>query len=386
MFTTRLAQLFILSAIGLTIMLIMTRTGKSEKETDSGTFAITDFLRGSNVQDFARVTSARKFHFPADHGSHDNYRSEWWYFTGNNEDETGRQFGYQLTFFRFSPTTKINPDQSRWRSNQFYMAHLAITDVKKKRFFSFERFSRAAAGLAGASPDGFHIWLDDWSATTESDTGFPLRIKAKEGQIAVDLTVQQGKPIVLHGNNGISVKNSEPGNASYYYSYTNMPTEGRINIEGTEYRVSGNSWMDREWSSSSLGRDQLGWDWFALQLSNNHELMFYHFRRLHNEPDRFSYGALVLPDGQVRTLNYAMVDLNVKKHWLSQRSRVTYPAGWQLRVPEYGLDLHVQPVIADQELALSFRYWEGAVDVQGRYDGQDITGRGYVELTGYGEK
>jgi predicted secreted hydrolase len=144
--------------------------------------------------------------------------------------------------------------------------------------------------------------------------------------------------------------------------------------------------MDREWSSSALGSDQLGWDWFALQLSNNHELMFYRFRRLYDVPDRFSYGALVLPDGQVRTINYDMVELDVKRHWLSQRSRVTYPAEWRLRIPAHDLDLHVRPLVTDQELTLSFRYWEGTVDVQGTHGGNDIVGRGYVELTGYGEK
>ena len=198
--------------------------------------------------------------------------------------------------------------------------------------------------------------------------------------------MQQGKPVVLHGDKGVSIKNSETGNSSYYYSYTRMPTEGTISIDGNTYKVTGNSWMDREWSSSALRGDQLGWDWFALQLSNNHELMFYRFRRLDDVPDRFSYGALVLPDGQVHKLDYDMVDLNVKRYWHSQRSRVTYPAEWRLRVPTYDIDLHVRPMVTDQELDLSFRYWEGTVNVQGTYGGNDIVGRGYVELAGYGEK
>jgi hypothetical protein len=134
MFATRLMQLIFLSAAVVAVMVIVTGTGEHAKETQSGTFAITDFLRGSDAQDFAQVTGAREFHFPADHGSHDTYRSEWWYFTGNTEDASGRQFGYQLTFFRFSPTAQIESGQSRWRSNQFYMAHLAVTDIKKNAF------------------------------------------------------------------------------------------------------------------------------------------------------------------------------------------------------------------------------------------------------------
>jgi len=386
MFATRLMQLFILSAAVLAVMAFVTSTDEQAKGTHSDTFAITDFLRGNDAQDFAQVTGAREFRFPADYGSHNAYRSEWWYFTGNNEDASGRQFGYQLTFFRFSPTAQTESGQSRWRNNQFYMAHFAVTDVKEKRFYTFERYSRAAAGLAGANSNGLRVWLDDWSATAESGIGFPLRIQATEEQIAIELTLQQGKPVVLHGDNGVSIKNSEPGNASYYYSYTRMPTEGTISIDGNTYKVTGNSWMDREWSSSALGSEQLGWDWFALQLSNNHELMYYRFRRLDDVPDRFSYGALILPDGQVRTINYDMVGLDVKRHWLSQRSRVTYPVEWRLRIPAHDLDLHVRPAVTDQELALSFHYWEGTVDVQGTHDGNDIVGRGYVELTGYGEK
>ncbi|MFT7459896.1 MAG: putative secreted hydrolase [Planctomycetota bacterium] len=381
----RIAQLIILSIIVLVVLVLVTRNEEKINSSGAEAFSIAEVLRGKDEENFARVMQAREFHFPKDYGAHNDYRTEWWYFTGNLEDTSGRPFGYQLTFFRFSPTTKIEGSQSSWRSNQFYMAHFALTDINEKRFYNFERFSRAGAGLAGAKPGGLHVWLDDWSATSDSDSGFPLRLQAKEKQIALELSLEQGKPVVLHGDRGLSVKNDEPGNASYYYSYTRMPSLGSINIEGEVYKVTGNSWMDREWSSSALGKDQVGWDWFALQLSNNQELMFYRFRRLDNTPDQYSYGALIFPDGEVKKLRYDMVELDVTKYWRSESSGVSYPSEWHLSIPAHNLDLFIRAGVADQELALSFRYWEGSVDVRGSQDGKDIVGRGYVELTGYEE-
>jgi predicted secreted hydrolase len=383
---SRIAQVLVLISLGLAVLVFLSRGNEKIMPRSSAPFSTADVLRGEDAENFAQVARARDFRFPEDFGAHNAYRTEWWYFTGNLEESFGGKFGYQLTFFRFSPTTKTESSQSSWRNNQFYMAHLALTDIKEKRFYRFERFSRAAAGLAGALPDGMHVWLEDWSATSESDRSFPLRIQAKEKQIAIDLELQQGKPIVLHGEEGVSIKNDKPGNASYYYSYTRMPSAGSISIDGKTHKVTGNSWMDREWSSSALGKDQLGWDWFALQLSNNYEFMYYRFRRADNVPDRFSYGALVMPDGQVLKLSYEMVGLEVKKHWRSQSSNVNYPAEWQLSVPSHNLELSIHPTVANQELALSFRYWEGSVDVRGTHDNKDINGRGYVELTGYDEK
>ena len=353
-------------------------------EKSDGPIPVTGVLRGDPARSFAQVDRPREFHFPADHGPHDEYRTEWWYFTGNISAAGGRHFGYQLTFFRFRPRTGETGSPSRWRTEQFYMAHLALTDINNEKFHAFERFSRGAAGLAGASPNGLHVWLDDWSAEATSRETFPLRIQAREDRIALDLTLEQGKAVVLHGEDGVSVKNDEPGNASYYYSYTRMPTGGRIRVGDETYTVSGNSWMDREWSSSALGEEQLGWDWFALQLSNDHELMYYRFRRTDGAVDRFSYGAVMLPDGRVDTLGFDEVELDILDTWRSPGSGVSYPSAWRLRVPEYGLDLRLRPAVADQELDLSFRYWEGAVEFEGIFGASDIDGRGYAELAGYG--
>ncbi len=345
--------------------------------------SVANVLRGDPAEAFARVGEPREFIFPADHGPHNEYRTEWWYFTGNIDAGEEHRFGYQLTFFRFRPRAGETSGSSRWRTEHFYMAHFALSDINNERIHAFERFSRAAAGLAGAGADRLHVWLDDWSAEGASRETFPLRIRARQDRIGLDLTLQQGKAVVLHGEDGVSVKNGEPGNASYYYSYTRMPTAGSISVGDTAYAVRGNSWMDREWSSSALGREQVGWDWFALQLSNDHELMYYRFRRADNAVDRFSYGAVIFPDGSMRTLGFDQVELDILDTWPSPESGVIYPSAWRLRVPAHGLDLNIRPALAGQELALSFRYWEGAVEFDGAFGANEVNGRGYVELTGY---
>ncbi len=355
---------------------------RSEGNSDEP-ISVANVLRGDPAQAFARVGEPRKFIFPADHGPHNEYRSEWWYFTGNIDAGEERRFGYQLTFFRFRPRAGETSGSSRWRTEHFYMAHFALSDINNERIHAFERFSRGAAGLAGAGADRLHVWLDDWSAEAASRETFPLRIRARQDRIGLDLTLQQGKAVVLHGEDGVSVKNGEPSNASYYYSYTRMPTEGSISVGDTTYTVRGNSWMDREWSSSALGREQVGWDWFALQLSNDHELMYYRFRRADNAVDRFSYGAVIFPDGSMQTLGFDQVELDILDTWPSPESSVIYPSAWRLRVPAHGLDLNIRPALADQELDLSFRYWEGAVEFNGAFGANEVNGRGYVELTGY---
>ena len=378
----RLSCRFVISLI--LVFLALPGCDESNPLDSNEPVSIGDVLGGDAARAFARVDKPRDFRFPADHGPHDEYRTEWWYFTGNVNDGKEYHFGYQLTFFRFRPKAEETGGPSRWRSEQFYMAHLALTDINNEMIHAFERFSRGAAGLAGADTDRLHVWLDDWSAGTTSRETFPLRIRARADRIALDLTLEQGKAVVLHGEDGVSVKNDEPGNASYYYSYTRMPTGGRVTIGGKTYMVRGNSWMDREWSSSALGREQLGWDWFALQLSNEHELMYYRFRRKDDAIDRFSYGAVVLPNGRVDTLDFDQVELEVLDTWASPASGVVYPSAWRLRVPEHGLDISIRPVVAGQELDLSFRYWEGAVEFEGSFGASDVDGRGYVELTGYG--
>ena len=189
--------LFVLLATILAFFFLVNNTKNQPEATHIDSFAISEVLRGDDAQKFAQVGKPRQFIFPADFGSHDEYRTEWWYFTGNIVDASDRRFGYQLTFFRFRPKAEVESSQSRWRSSQFYMAHLALSDIAAQRMHTFERFSRGAADLAGARSSDLHVWLDDWSAKSETESGFPLHIRAMEAGIAIRLTLQQGKPLVL---------------------------------------------------------------------------------------------------------------------------------------------------------------------------------------------
>ncbi len=339
----------------------------------------------ADAEGFGSVTKPRQFSFPRDHGAHPRYRTEWWYFTGNLATKTGRKFGYELTFFRFALTADTAHPGSAWRSNQMYMAHLALTDVEDDQFYADERFSRAGNNLAGARTEPFRVWLYDWSAASENRAFFPLRLKARNNEFSIDLILNQQKPFVLQGHQGLSQKSKEPGNASYYYSNTRMPTTGTIRNKGKSFGVTGNSWMDREWSTSALSKEQVGWDWFALQLSDSSDIMFYQFRRRDGQPDTNGSGALFLEDGAKIPLNRDEVTITVLDHWTSPHTTAVYPSRWRLSIPSRGLELEIIPLINDQELNLRYDYWEGAVAIKGTRKGQTISGQGYVELTGYGE-
>jgi predicted secreted hydrolase len=332
---------------------------------------------------FARALKPKEFIFPPDHGPHNPYRSEWWYFTGNLKNPQGRQFGYELTFFRFALKAQMPESKSAWRSNQMYMAHLALTDVEKSRFYTDERVSRAGNGLAGASNKKYHVWLYDWSAMTEGEADFPLRLKAKSGDFAIDLLLTSQKGYVLQGDQGLSQKSREPGNASYYYSYPRLETEGVISVAGNQFSVTGASWMDREWSTSALSDEQSGWDWFALQLSDNSELMFYQLRRKDGQRDSNSSGSFVLANNTKISLKEHDVKIKILDSWKSPHSKIIYPSRWHVSVPVQDLEVDVVPLINDQELNVSYRYWEGAVSVNGKINGKPISGQGYVELAGY---
>jgi predicted secreted hydrolase len=327
---------------------------------------------------FARAFEPRAFRFPQDHGAHPDFATEWWYLTGNLRDNDGRRFGYQMTLFRIGLRPGDALEDSAWRTHQIYMGHLAISDIDGGRHYSAEHLARAAAGLAGARVAPFEVWLGAWSLSGGAEL-FPLDLSAQSEGLGVSLRLRRGdKPLVLQGERGLSRKSAEPGNASYYYSFTRLPTTGELRIDQQRYSVEGESWMDREWSSSALGPDQTGWDWFALQLDDGRELMFYRLRDRQGGMHAFSRGSLVEADGRVHTLHPDQVTLTPVRHWRS-RDGVPYPVGWRLQVPARGLDLKVDALLDDQLMDHSVRYWEGAVGVSGSH-----RGRGYLELSGYG--
>lgn len=337
----------------------------------------------ADSEGFAKVLEPRLFRFPEDHGAHNDYRSEWWYFTGNLEDTNGRRFGYQLTFFRFALASDKIESKSAWRDRQLYMAHFTVSDIEAQRFHSTERFSRTALDLAGARNDRFQVWLHDWSAEGINGSIFPMRLKAEHDDFAIDLLLSTQKPVVLQGDRGFSRKSDKPGNASYYYSYTRLSTEGSVSIDGLSYPVTGYSWMDREWSTSALSEDQAGWDWFSLQLSDDTELMVYQLRLKNGGIDPHSSGALIPDRSDPVALQVDDVKIEVLNEWTSPHSKRTYPSRWRLTIPKQQLQLEVEPLLNDQELNMAFRYWEGAARVKGTHRGQSVTGFGYVELTGY---
>lgn len=331
---------------------------------------------------FEKALGPREFTFPEDHGPHEKFRNEWWYVTGNVDADNGDRYGYELTIFRFALAPDRVESPSAFRTNQIYIAHLALTDVEGQRFLVAEKYSRAAAGLSGASVEPFRVWIDDWSIADAGDGTW--RLSAASEDFSIDVRLLATKPPVLNGVNGLSQKSSEPGNASYYYSISRLKTSGTIELDGRLLSVSGESWLDREWSTSALSQDQVGWDWFALQLSDQTELMFYNLRKLDGSQDSTSSGTRIDANARSWSLGHQDVELTVTDTWESPAGG-RYPAGWTLVVPDEDLRLEITPVLADQELFTLVRYWEGAVDVRGTRGGELIEGRGYVELTGYAE-
>ena len=326
---------------------------------------------------FARALEPRVFTFPRDNGAHPEYAIEWWYLTGNLQTDSGRRFGYQFTLFRVGLRPGEPDSDSAWRTRQVYMGHLAISDANEARHHSAERLARAAAGLAGSEITPFSVWLGPWSL--QADSAFDsLKLEAGTDAFGLQLLLQaSASPLVLQGERGLSRKSAAPGNASYYYSLTRLPTRGELRIGEARYTVTGDSWMDREWSSSALDRDQVGWDWFALQLDDGRDLMYYQLRDAKGAADPFSRGSLVGPDGQLQALLPGQVTLTPLRHWQANDG-ARYPVSWRLQVTEPELDLTVDALFDDQRMDHSVRYWEGAVEVSGSH-----TGRGYLELSGY---
>ena len=340
---------------------------------------------------FRLAQEGYQYEFPRDHGSHDSFRTEWWYYTGHLETAEGRRFGFELTFFRRGiATDQVENRPSRWSVDQLYLAHLAVTDVTGTRFHFRDRISRAGLGKAGADPTHLHVWLDQWRAESSGGTGDRQTLDAKADGVALTLTLTPAKPLVIHGERGISKKGAAVGQASHYYSFTNLATAGTLTIGTETFRVTGTSWMDHEFGSADLGADLAGWDWFSIQLADNRELMVYRLRHTDGSSDAASSGTLVFPNGRTQHLSATDIQLTPLDTWTSPTSKATYPHRWQVSIPSLGLALNLTPLLADQELrttrSTQVTYWEGAVDVTGTEQGKPLNGRGYIEMTGYAEQ
>jgi predicted secreted hydrolase len=332
---------------------------------------------------WARVLDPRPFDFPRDHAAHPEYRIEWWYYTGNVESDTGRRFGYQLTFFR-TGFVREPQNPSRWAVRDLYTAHFALSDLDRQRHRAFQRNNRRGIGFAGAETEHYEVWNGSWRVLLDGETH---RLVAADSGGAIDLRLQSSKPPVLHGDRGLSRKGPSVGNASYYYSLTRMATIGEILFDGERFSVDGDSWMDHEFSSSFLEPGQRGWDWFALQLSNGEEIMLYQMRRDDGAEDPFSSGTLVDREGGVERLAREDFVIQPVERWTSPDSQARYPVGWRVQLPERGYDLQVAAAFKAQEMRMEAStgivYWEGSVTITGRAGAEPVVGRGYVELTGY---
>ncbi len=346
---------------------------------------VTSIPAGAGAEEaFQKPQPGRVWQFPADHGSHPGFKTEWWYWVGHLKSSDGETFGYQLTFFRAALRPPDPQARSAWRLHTVYFAHLAIADPARGRLHFREKAGRGALGLAGAAAGHLRIWLDDWQA---EQVGEALHLQAQDEGLGLELTLTPLKPPALHGEDGLSRKSAESAAASYYYSVTRLDTKGHLTLNGRTLGVDGVSWMDHEFFSSAMAPGLVGWDWFALQLDDGREVMLYLLRHQDGGLDPASSGTLVDAAGKTRHLKLSDFQVKTTGVWKSPHSKAVYPAGWQINLPGAGLNLTLIPTLADQEVRAGVpakvSYWEGQVKIQGRQEGSRITGRGYVELTGY---
>lgn len=353
------------------------------------TSQITSFALGKErtqpLPKFQEAVSGYTYQFPRDDFSHDNFRVEWWYYTGNLESDKGRRFGYQLTFFRVG-LEGYNPinNPSKWKVDHIYFAHMTVSDIQNKKFHFFERINRKGIKNAGAATDRFMIWNSDWNLSAEENM---QKIKALENDTGIELSLIPIKKRVFHGKNGISIKGSNKGNASHYFSYTRMKTEGSIFIKGEKFQVKGSSWMDHEFSSNPLNPSLAGWDWFSIKLDNQTEIMLYQLRKKNGNTDPNSSGTFISADQNYHHLTLNEFSISNKSSWTSEKTGATYPAVWEIDILESDIHLIITPDFSSQELyhlrSISGSYWEGSVSIKGSVGGKPVTGTGYVELVGY---
>jgi predicted secreted hydrolase len=363
------------------MLLALCCAGCEPEGPENPTMDVASALGGEAAAGFARAVAPRSFAFPADHNAHPDFRNEWWYVTGQLQAADGERFGYQVTFFRIALAPQEPRSESAWATRQVWMAHAALTAIDDGTHHHAIRLSRGALGLAGQGARPFRLWLEDWTVLGGEGGAFPWRIQLAADDFALDLVLEPQRAPLLQGDDGLSQKSAEAGNASYYYSVTRLATRGTLTHAGEALRVSGRSWLDREWSTSALGADQVGWDWFSLQLDNGDDLMLYRLRDTQGSTDPHSAGTLLRSSQDRQPLKAPDFQLQPLRWWRSPLG-ARYPVAWRLQVPDAGIDLRVEALLDDQEMATGIRYWEGAVGVWSTESAQRV-GQGYLEMTGY---
>ena len=335
------------------------------------------------AQEYSPALPGYHYEFPRDHFDHPGYQTEWWYYTGNLRARDGHRFGFELTFFRQGVSR--DAAKSPWSVRDVHMAHLALSDVNGGRYYTTERLNRAGPGIAGADAATGVVWNGNWQ-TRISDSVHSLRGIGEN--FSIDLSATPRKPPVIQGTNGVSQKAEGAGHASHYISFTRMRTAGTVVLNGKEYVVDGDTWMDHEFFSDSMKNDEVGWDWLSVQLADNSELMLYRLRHKDGSVDPYSSGTYV--DSQGRALHLALRDFSMTQTGAthkSQRTGATYPIAWSVSIPVLKLQIEIVTPLKTQEFVSRFgpSYWEGTVDVSGQHEGKAVSGTGYLEMTGYSE-
>lgn len=329
---------------------------------------------------YAPVTPGHPLHFPDDLGSHPQFRTEWWYVTGWLDTESGESLGFQITFFRTRPDIDAN-NPSSFTPRQIIVAHCALSDPKRGTLWQDQKIRRAALGLAGAAQGETHVWIDRWSLQHEAQT-YVAKIAAED--FSFDLALSETQAMLVNGEAGVSRKGPQPAAASYYYSLPHMRVTGTVARNGSSSRVSGEAWFDHEWSSQYLDPQAAGWDWIGINLQDGGALMAFQIRGLDGKP-HWAGGTIRSAAGSAQILQPEDVEFRAGRRWTSPRTGITYPVAWTVRTGSRELSL--APLFDDQEndtrLSTGAIYWEGAVRA---FDATGQVGRGYLELTGYGER
>ncbi len=331
---------------------------------------------------FAQALAPRTWQFPRDHGQHPEFRTEWWYFTGNLASQEGRRFGYQLTFFRTALLPEPVWRASRWAFRDAYIAHFALTDVEAEKFHHDQRVARGALNLAHAVFDSLKAHVGDWSMTG-GNGGMQLKAESSFGSISFSL--DHDRPPVLHGQNGLVRRGQQAGEASYYYSLPDLRTIGTLRLFDQAYQIEGVSWMDHEFFTGPEMGEAQGWDWMSLHLSDSTAIMLYLFRDRERNILPASGGTLIFGDGSQRQVRMSDFEVSPLSWWTSSKSGGKYPISWKLRIDNYQLELTTP--VKNQELdtrtTTGVIYWEGYIEATGSSGGERIQGTGYLEMTGY---
>jgi predicted secreted hydrolase len=344
------------------------------------------FALGAAGADWKTAEPGWRYGFPRDHHAHPEFKTEWWYFTGNLADVDGHRFGYEVTFFRHGirPPAERDPNASRFIVGDLKFAHFAVTDAAGRKFNFDEKTSRGAFGEAGFDDGQRLAFIENWSVTLAGENEFDLQASTTFG--ALQLHLRAAEPPVVHGENGISVKAAGGGSASHYYSLPRLEATGQLNLNGKTNAVRGQSWFDHEWSSSQLGKGEVGWDWICLQWDDGAELMLYRMRLENGSVEASSSGTWIAADGTATHLRAADFQMTPTAFWKTGAG-AQYPVEWRVSLPRQQLEFMLKPLLQDQELKLGgITYWEGAIEASGTGDGRSIHGRGYLELTGYAGK